>query len=126
MYILEVNERTLFTKFDEIYAECKFLIEDQPQLYPLICLNSHCHRAMNCMEKLAKRVNALFDAFPKAQLLILYFKYRDAPDRLRAGVFWRDMREPRYIVMNPGAWEKMKQIGTVYEWELPRELALSG
>lgn len=126
MYILEVNKRTLFAKFTEVYPECEFLIEDQPQLHPLICLSSNCHRAMNCMEKLARRVKALFDAFPDSNLLLLYFKYRDAPNRLRAGVFWRDMTEPRMIVMNSGAWEKMKEIGTVYEWELPRELMLGG
>jgi hypothetical protein len=77
------------------------------------------------MEKLAKRVNAVFEAFPEAKLLLLYFKYRDAPNRLRAGVFWRDMSEPRYIVMNPGAWKKMKELGKIYEWELPRELMLA-
>ena len=77
------------------------------------------------MEKLAKRVKAIFDAFPTAKLLLLYFKYRDRPNSLRAGVFWRDMSEPRIITMNPGAWEKMKQLGTVYEWNLPMEIMLS-
>jgi len=125
MYILEVNKRTLFTKLESVYAECFFLIEDQPKLYPFICLNSDCHRAANCMEKLAKRVKAIFDAFPEAKLLLLYFKYRDRPNSMRAGVFWRDLSEPRYITMNPGAWEKMKSIGTVFEWNLPRELLLS-
>jgi hypothetical protein len=126
MYILEVNKRTLFAKFLEVYPECSFLIEDQPKLYPLICLESSCHRAQNCMNKLANRVKAIFDAFPESQLLVLYFKYRDAPNRLRAGIFWKDMREPYFRVLNPGAWDTFKRIGTVYEWELPMELRLGG
>lgn len=126
MYILEVNKKTLFTKFLEVYPECEFLIRDQSNLYPLLCLQSSCPRAANCMEKLARRVKELFDAFPQAELLVLYFKYRDAPGKLRAGVFWKDMREPRFITMNPGAWKKFKEIGEVYEWELPSELLLGG
>lgn len=125
MYILEVSHRTLFTKFLGLYPECEFLIRDQPHLYPLLCLQSSCPRASNCMEKLAKRVKAVFDAFPSAKLLVLYFTYRDQPGRIRAGVFWEDMSEPRFIVMNPSAWEKFKEIGTVYEWDLPLELRLS-
>ena len=76
------------------------------------------------MEKLAKRVKHIFDTFERTELLILYFKYRDHPTRLRAGVFWRDLREPRLITMNPYAWEKLKEIGTVYEYTLPDVLFL--
>ena len=126
MYILEVNKQTLFAKLLEVYPECEFLIRDEEKLYPLICLQSSCPRAQNCMEKLAKRVNAMFEAFPQAKLLVLYFKYRDAPNRLRAGIFWKDMREPYYRVLNPGAWETFKRVGTVFEWDLPLELQLSG
>lgn len=126
MYILEVNRQTLFAKLEGVYPECTFLINDQPQLHPLICLKSSCHRAQNCMEKLAKRVKAMFDAFPEAKLLVLYFKYRDAPNQLRAGIFWKDMREPYFRVLNHGAWSTFKRIGTVYEWELPQELLLGG
>lgn len=124
MYILEVNKRTLFAKFLEVYPECEYLIKDQPQLHPLICLKSTCHRAQNCIKKLVKRTHAIFEAFPEAQLLVLYFKYRDAPNRLRAGIFWKDMREPYFRVLNPGAWSTFKRIGTVYEWEMPLGLKL--
>ena len=126
MLILEVNKRTLFAKCLEVYPECTFLIMDQPQLHPLICLKSSCPRNQRCMEKLARRVKAIFDAFPESQLLVLYFKYRDAPNQLRAGIFWKDMREPYFRVLNPGAWSTFKRIGIVYEWELPQELLLSG
>lgn len=76
------------------------------------------------MDKLVKRVKYIFDAFPEAKLLLLYFAYRDKPGSQRAGVFWREMTEPRYITMNRGGWEKLKEIGNVYEWELPDSLFL--
>lgn len=78
------------------------------------------------MEKLAKRVKYIFDTFEEAQLLVLYFKYRDKPGSLRAGLFWKDMSEPRCITMNPYAWKTMKELGVVYEWELPPSLFLGG
>lgn len=125
MYILEVQGKTLFIKLKDLYPECEFLIEDQPQLYPLRCLVDHCPRNANCMEKLAKRVKYIFDAFKDAQLLLLYFRYRDKPDSHRAGVFWRDMDiPPRFITFNRTAWDKCKELGTVYEWQLPSELFL--
>lgn len=123
MYILEVNEKTLFTKFSNVYDECSFLINDLPKAYQLMCLKTDCPRNANCMEKLAKRVKAIFDSFPNAQLLILYYKYRDSKS-LKAGVFWREMDEPKLITMNPGAWEKMKELGVIYEWEMPTDLLL--
>jgi hypothetical protein len=76
------------------------------------------------MGNLAKRVKYIFDQFPTADLLLLYFSYRDRPGSQRAGIFWRDFREPRYITMNRAAWERMKAMGTVYEWQLPNSLFL--
>lgn len=124
MYVLEVNNKSLFIKMKEVYPECEFLIEDESKLFPFICLISDCHRNANCMEKLANRVKYIFDQFESAELLVLYFRYRDFPKRHRAGVFWRDMREPRYIVMNPYSWERLKMRGIIYEWELPSSLFL--
>lgn len=126
MYFLEINKKTLLVKMKEFFPECEFLISDQEQLFPFRCLQDHCPRNSNCMEKLAKRVKHIFDQFENAELLVLYFKYRDHPTRLRAGVFWRDLREPRFITMNPYAWEKFKEIGTVYSYTLPDELFLGG
>lgn len=74
------------------------------------------------MYTLAKKVKYIFDVFPNANLLILYFRYQDQPKKHRAGVFWRDMREPRFITFNEYAWAKVKSIGTVYEWELPETI----
>lgn len=124
MYFLEIQKKTLLTKFVEVFPECEFLIQDQDQLFPLRCLLGDCHRNSNCMETLVRRIKYIFDRFEDAHLLVLYFKYRDNPKQLRAGVFWRDLREPRYIVVNPYAWEKLKEIGTVYEWNLPDSLFL--
>ena len=125
MLILEVHGKSLFVKLLDVLPECGFLISDEPQLHPLICLVGRCHRGQGCMEKLAVRTKCLFDQFTEAQLLVLYFRYRDRPKYQRAGIFWRDMREPYYITMNPYSWEKLKSLGCVYEWEFPKELFLS-
>jgi hypothetical protein len=124
MYLLEVRAKTIFAKLRDVYPECEFLIGDAPQLYPLRCLKDHCPRNANCMEKLVHRVKWFFDTFPNAHLLILYFAYRDRPGSTRAGLFWRDMDEPRFITMNRSSWEKMKSIGSIYEYNLPDALFL--
>lgn len=124
-YGLVVCEKTLFFKLDELYPECNFLIEDEPKLHPLICLVGTCHRNSNCMEKLVNRLKWLFDQFPKVELILLYFKYRDRLQSIRAGVFNKEFDEPRLIVMNQGGWSKMKELGIVYELHLPDSLFLS-
>lgn len=124
MLILEVNKSTLFAKLKDVFPECEFLIGDVQKLHPLICLRDTCHRNANCMERLVRRVKYMFDTFKDAKLLLLYFSYRDRPGSQRAGIFWRDLREPRYITMNRTGWEKLKQIGVVYEWALPDHLFL--
>lgn len=129
MLLLEVKnsqteKTTLFAKLQDVYPECLYLIRGEPKLFPLLCLRSNCPRNMNCMERLAKRVHFIFEKFEKAELLLLYFRYSDMPEKQRAGVFWRDMSEPRLITMNPHGWEKMKEIGVVYEWTLPEDLFL--
>src|SRR5262245_39418598 len=100
MYLLSIQDKTLFCKFFDIYPECGLLVQDQPKLFPLICLESECHRNSNCFVKIAHRVQYIFDQFPKATLLILYFSYRNEPDRLRAGVFWRDFENTRFVKIN--------------------------
>jgi hypothetical protein len=124
MYVLEVQDQTIFTKLVDVFPECSVLIKDSPKLHPLFCLKSNCPRNANCMGKLAHRVKYVFDQWPKAQLLILYFSYPDQPGSQRAGLFWRDMREPRYITMNRTAWVKLKKMGTIYKWQMPAELFL--
>lgn len=125
MYVLEVNKKTLFIKMKEVFPECEFLIRGEPQLYPFICLRTEqCHRGLSCMPRLEPRIRYIFDQFSFAELLVLYFRYQDKPKSQRAGLFWKDGREPRCITMNPYAWEKFKTIGTTYEWSLPDSLFL--
>jgi hypothetical protein len=122
--VLEIQKKTLFMKMKDVYPECEYLIADQPQLFPFRCLRDSCPRNANCMGKLAVRVKYIFDTFKEAELVVLYFKYRDRPQSQRAGIFWKDMREPRYITMNLYSWAKLKELGTVYEWEIPDDVFL--
>lgn len=117
-YALVVSKKTLFIKLQDVYPECWQLILGEPQLHPLICLKGDCHRSANCMEKLANRVKYIFDQFSEAELLILYFKYPGYTNFM-CGEFWKDMREPRFSVVNPGSWIKFKEIGEIFEWHLP-------
>jgi hypothetical protein len=115
----------VFMKLRDLYPECLFLIEDLMQMFPLRCLRDDgCPRNMSCMGTLVKRLQYVFETFDDADLVLLYFSYRDMPGSQRAGVFWRDMREPRYTVFNRTAWEKMKSKGQVFEWRLPDNLFL--
>jgi len=110
----------LFLKLQALYPECSFLIGDVERLYPLFCLqHDHCPRNNGCMEKLALRTKYIFDVFPDVDVLVLYFRYRDRPDSHRAGVFTRNMDEPRFITFNRSGWEKLKELGVVYSWVIP-------
>ncbi len=122
------GKSVVFMKLRDVYPECEFLISDATasQLFPLRCLKDEgCPRNNNCMGVLAKRVKYVFDTFADADLLLLYFSYRDMPGSQRAGVFWRDFRAPYYTALNRSQWERMKQIGVVYEWCLPDSLFLA-
>lgn len=119
------GDELLFLKLRDLYPECSFLIEDLDQMFPLRCIaDDGCPRNQNCMEKLARRLQYVFDTFKDVKTILLYFRWRDRPGSHRAGVFWRDMREPRYITFNVFAWEKLKKIGQAYEWTIPDELFL--
>lgn len=117
------GKSAVFMKLDWLFPECAYLIKDADQLFPLRCLrDGHCPRNANCMSKLAKRVTYVFEQFSDSELLLLYFRYRDMPGSHRAGVFHRDMKDarfPRYMVFNRSMWDRMKQIGTVFRWNLP-------
>ena len=74
------------------------------------------------MEGLAKRVHYLFDNVVfDAELIIAYFKYRDRPNSLRGGVFFRDMLEPQVKTLNPWAFQKFQREGDVFKWVPPKE-----
>ncbi len=79
------------------------------------------------MEVLAKRVKYLFDNVePSAGLIIAYYKWRDKPNSIRAGVFDRDLQEPRHIVCNRSAFKRCQNLGDTFQWEPPTEYYLLG
>lgn len=115
-------------KLKDLYAECEYLIQGHDQLFPLRCIkDGFCSRNRNCLEKLSKRTQAVFDNFTDVSMLVLYFSYHDRPKSQRAGIFSRDLndaRHPRYITINPYAWEKIKSIGQAYYWQIPKDVLL--
>ncbi|HEY8542911.1 MAG TPA: hypothetical protein VIL29_11045 [Pseudothermotoga sp.] len=69
------------------------------------------------MDILAKRVNYLFtQVIPDGQQLIAYFKYRDKPSSIRAGVFDRELSEPKVMTLNQSAFKKFQREGLSYTW----------
>ena len=125
MYFLNLSDRTAFFKLQDIFPECFLNREKSPQAEPMTCLRDSCPTNHNCMETLAKRLNALFDLLKGIDLFILYFKKRNITG-LGAGVFWRDMREPRVITMNQGAWNRLKLRGAIYQFQPDPSFFLSG
>lgn len=111
------QKHSIFMPFRFIYPECLVLIEPHQQLSPLHCLKGPCHVDKGCMEILARRVNYLFThVCPDGQQIIAYFKYRDRPDSIRAGVFTRDLSEPRLMTLNKSAFLKFQKEGVTYQW----------
>lgn len=69
------------------------------------------------MDVLAKRINYLFThVIPEGKQIIAYFKYRDRPDSIRAGIFTRDMQEPRVMTLNKSAFNKFQKEGISFTW----------
>src|SRR5438067_346298 len=135
MYCLVVNDehQTIFTKFSDFFCNCEFYIADT-QLHPLICLIDSCHRNQNCADAILKRCRFFFDKFPKSELILTYFRYRDHPKSIRAGVWFKQLllddaqfnpliHSPRLITINPSAFEKMKELGKIYEIHYPTEIS---
>lgn len=122
--LLVTSERrgtsTLFAKIDDVFPECGVLIHNADRMDRLQCFVDSCHVGANCMEKLAVRLRAMFDTFPTAQLCYLYFKRR-SDGKMRAGLFWRDFRNPRMLGINKWAWERMKTYGQVYQFAPPAD-----
>jgi len=109
-------EHTVFFKLDSIFPECYLHRDQMPRTDPLMCLYSNCPGNKNCMETLAKRIFVLFhEVITQADLIVLYYR-KQTSDSLGAGLFWKDMREPRYITMNPSAWDLIKTRGLVFQF----------
>lgn len=112
------QRHSVFMPLKYIYPECMQLIEKHEQLSPLHCLrNDHCPANKGCMDILAKRVNYLFThVVPDSAQIIAYFKYRDRPDSIRAGIFTRDMKEPQMMTLNRSAFQKFQREGITFTW----------
>ena len=112
------QKHSVFMPLRYIYPECMTLIEPYAQLSPLFCLNhDNCPANKGCMDILAKRVNYLFThVVPDAKQIIAYFKYRDRPNSIRAGVFTRDMAEPVVMTLNQSAFKKFQREGLTFSW----------
>jgi len=126
IFFLVFCDQTIFFKLDSIFPECYLYREQMPRTDPLMCLYSACPANKNCMETLAKRIFVLFqEVIPQADLIILYYR-KQCSSGLGAGLFWKDMSEPRYIIMNPSAWDMIKQRGYVFEFHAGSSFYLSG
>jgi len=118
---------SVFLPLRFLYAECLVLIDGSPQLYPLACFNRPCPVMKNCPDVLAHRVNYLFDKIvPNAEVIYAYFKHPDRPRSIRAGMFRRDLSEPKTIVMNLAAFNKFRREGVTYNWIPPDEFIFMG
>ena len=125
VHYLLFQDQTVFVPLRHVYAECSVLIEGEPQLSELICLRENCHRDKNCMNTLVHRIHQLFDeAFPEARMMLLYFRAKNRPNSIQAGVFHRDMREPSRIVCNPFAFRKFLREGVPGQWHAPMSFHL--
>lgn len=127
-YFVIFSTKTAFWKMQDIFPECFLYREHTPQIDPLKCLleDNACHVNHNCMEVLAKRINVLFqEVLPSVNVIVLYFKRRGS-QRYGAGLFWRDMREPRVIPINLSAWNYIKQRGNIFTFSPNSSFFLSG
>jgi hypothetical protein len=116
-YFVSLNKKTIFFKLQDIFPECFVHRERVPNVDPMLCLQGECPVNHNCMETLAKRIFVLFkEILPAAQLIVLYYKKRIV-EGMGGSLFWRDMREPRNISINPWGWESAKKRSLIYKFE---------
>jgi hypothetical protein len=128
IHFLVFCEKTAFFRFKDIFGECFLYRETSPMIEPAVCLHEEgtCHVGKGCMETLAKRVYVLFEeVLPRVELIILYYRRRNIPG-IGAGIFWRDMREPRITPINPYAWNVVKSRGTVFRFDPGPSFFLTG
>lgn len=139
MLLLELHQRTLLVPLKNFYGECAVLIHDAPEMHLLQCLKiPNCAKNANCLDKIARRCVALLDAFPSAERLIVYFKYRHR-ESVGGAIFWKDWRTaPRLIgsivegtgankqtyVLNPSGLAHLQKKAVIREWRAPQELFL--
>jgi hypothetical protein len=128
IYFVVFSQKTAFLKLESIFPECFFYRDQSPQIDPLMCLleDNACTVGKNCIETIVKRLHVLFqEILPGVNVIVLYYKKRGGTG-VGAGIFWKDMREPRVITVNPFAWQKIKQRGAVYQFQPNSSFFLTG
>ena len=126
IYFVSLNQKTIFFKLQDIFPECYVNRDQSPNVEPMLCLSGVCPTNRNCMETLAKRVFVLFkEVLPTAQLIILYYRKRNLPG-IGGSVFWRNMREPRNITINPWGWKSVKSRSKIFKFEPGPQFYLTG
>lgn len=132
IYFLSLSNKynsdfTAFFKFQDILPECYFNREGSGLEVATCIKNMDCHVNHNCFEILFKRVNILFNetVVHGTSIILLYFRKVGVPG-LGAVVFDRqfDKVEPRWITMNPSAWNKVKNYSEVYSFKTNSEFFL--
>jgi hypothetical protein len=128
-YFVVFSSKTSFMKLQDVFPECFLHRDTSPRIEPVVCLaeDNICHVGHNCMEILCKRVHVLFnEILSGVQILVLYYKKRNL-NGLGAAIFWKNgNREPRIITMNPYAWNRIKQRGSVFQFTANSEFYLTG
>lgn len=115
IYYFTFCKKTAFMPLRYVYPECIVLRKDQPQTEGLQCLNTSCPVNAACMDVLARRIHYLFEnVFPECELLLVYFK--NEKGSIRAGVFYKDMREPYVMTCNRSGFAKFQREGTAFSW----------
>ena len=113
-----------------LYPECFKLLKGHDNAVPMLCfLTNHCPANKDCINKLAKRTNFLFEKVfdPKVDLLLAYYKVgNNQKTDLRFVVLFRDMREPRVCKANYLYFNKFLQDGDTAEWVIDYEYVLLG
>lgn len=115
IYYFVFSKKTLFIPLKALYPECSVYITEHTSVNNLQCLSTSCPVDKNCMGKLVPRVSALFDQDKDVKMIVAYFKERNS-QRIRAGVFTRDLSEPGLVTCNPFALKKFQKEGVVYQW----------
>ena len=125
--IVNDGMRTVFMPLRYLYPECMVLIDKDPQLYPLQCLRTSCPKNKNCMEVLANRVKYFFDnVTPGAGMIVAYYKWKDRPNIIRAGIFEAHLPEPRQITCRTSVFKRYQREGEKYSWDPPTDFYLMG
>jgi hypothetical protein len=79
------------------------------------------------MGVLARRVKYFFEnVTPEAGLIIAYYKWKDKPNLIRAGVFTISLQEPRQIICRRSVFRRFQKEGDKYRWDPPSDFYLLG